>query len=368
MRIEPEALHPSTSALLYALPPPRVQPADDPSNPGLNSRLSPFFWRHGAQAFPPAWHPNGQVTDDVAQAPLPLQADVMNVPPVHAGTRHDVAASGYAQLVRLMPSHRPPQVPLPAHPVRGVVTATQVPRLVELAHDSHSPAQALLQQNPSRQNPLAHSALRLHPSPFLLATHVPFSQTGVLPLQPPQHCALGMHELLQGFCPGGQVAAHVSPPAPQPNGQVVVAKRPLPLQVVRALPTHSLSVRSPTQGPKLRAAGSHVCVPQSLQGRDWFPMQGQPSLALPLQFASSPAIAQLSNGSGGVSPLQGPQTCATQVWVPAWQLPVFVPHARTSPSTQAQPSFGIPSQLASSPPTSQRSRAWGPTAPSHAAQ
>jgi hypothetical protein len=207
-----------------------------------------------------------------------------------------------------MPSHRPPQVPLPAHAVRGVVTATQVPRLAELAHDSHCPVQALLQQKPSRQKPLAHSSFTLHPSPFLLATHAPFWHTGVLPPQPPRH------------------------------------------------------------GPKLRALGSHVCVPQSLQGRVWFPMQGQPPLAVPSQSASSPRNAQLSNCCRAISPSHGPHACPVQVCVPCWQLPVSVPQARTSPSTQAQPSFGIPLQFASSPPTSQRSRARGPTAPSHAAQ
>ena len=93
------------------------------------------------------------------------------------------------------------------------MTATQVPRLLELAHDSHWPLQALLQQNPSRQMPLPHSLFTLQPSPFLLATQVPFSQMGVLPLQPPQHWALAMHELLQGFWPGGQLAAHAVPPA-----------------------------------------------------------------------------------------------------------------------------------------------------------
>jgi hypothetical protein len=146
--------------------------------------------------------------------------------------------------------------------------------------------QVPLQQNPSRQIPLAHSLLALHPSPFRLATHVPLSQIGVLPEQPPQHCELGIHELLQGFCPAGQLVAHAVPVDPQPNGQVVVTKRPPPLQVVRALPAHWRSVVSPTHGPKLRALGSHACVPQSLQERASFPMQGQPSLALPLQLAS----------------------------------------------------------------------------------
>jgi hypothetical protein len=32
--------------------------------------------------------------DDVAQEPLPLQADVMKTLPVHAGTPHDVVVPG----------------------------------------------------------------------------------------------------------------------------------------------------------------------------------------------------------------------------------------------------------------------------------
>ena len=111
------------------------------------------------------------------------------------------------------------------------------------------------------------------------------------------------------------------------------------------LPTHCLSPRSPTHGPKLRALGLHVCVPQSLQGRVWFPMQGQPLLAPPSQSASSPRIAQLSNCCRAISPSHGPQICPAQVCVPCWQLPVFVPQARTSPSTQAQSSLGIPSAI-----------------------
>jgi hypothetical protein len=102
-------------------------------------------------------------------------------------------------------------MPLPAHSVRGVVTATHVPRLAELAHDSHWPVHAPLQQNPSLQMPLAHSPLTLHPCPLGLAMHLPFSQIGRLPPQPPQHWALGIHESLQSFWPDGQLAAQPAP-------------------------------------------------------------------------------------------------------------------------------------------------------------
>jgi len=39
--------------------------------------------------------------------------------------------------VRLTPLQVPPQVPVPLHGVRGVVTTTQVPRLDALTQDSH---------------------------------------------------------------------------------------------------------------------------------------------------------------------------------------------------------------------------------------
>lgn len=60
--------------------------------------------------------------------------------------------------------------------------------------------------------PLAQSVpAPLQLSPFGFLTQVPFEQTGVLPLQPPQHCASGMQALLQGFCPVGQFEAQAVP-------------------------------------------------------------------------------------------------------------------------------------------------------------
>lgn len=133
----------------------------------------------------------------------------------------------------MSPSHWPAHLPLPQGD-RGVVTGTQVPRLAVLRHDSHCPVQAKLQHTPSdEQVPLAHSVLTLQASPFLLAMQVPFSQTGVLPPQPPQHCASGIQAPSHGFCPAGQLPAQVVPPGWQPNWHDIVVEgehAPLPLQ------------------------------------------------------------------------------------------------------------------------------------------
>jgi len=80
-------------------------------------------------------------------------------------------------------------------------------------------------------------------------------------------------------------------------------------------------------------------------------MQGQPSFATPLQLASSPAVAQLSEAAGRMlQALHFPVD--KQVSVPAAQFP-FAPSALQaragSPTTQVQPSFAVPLQLASSP-------------------
>jgi hypothetical protein len=107
-----------------------------------------------------------------------LQANVENVLPLHWELPHDVVVPGKTQLVRLMPSHRPPHVPLPAQGVRGVVTATQVPRLPALAHDSHWPVHALLQHTPSTHRPFRHWAPFEQAAPRApSALHVPWASS-----------------------------------------------------------------------------------------------------------------------------------------------------------------------------------------------
>jgi len=104
------------------------------------------------------------------------------------------------QDIRLLLLQVPPQVPLPVQGVRGVVTKTQVPLLADVLHDSHCPLQVALQHTPSAQTWLAQSLpVPEQVSPFGLPTQVPFEQTGVFPLQPPQHAEVAMHPLLQAF-------------------------------------------------------------------------------------------------------------------------------------------------------------------------
>jgi hypothetical protein len=78
------------------------------------------------------------------------------VPALHIEAPQDMLASGNVQLVRLVPSQRPPQsVPAPEHfwraPRGSPVTAEHVPFLLSSPHASHGPAQALSQQTPSTQ-------------------------------------------------------------------------------------------------------------------------------------------------------------------------------------------------------------------------
>ena len=124
-----------------------------------------------AQVALPVWHPMVQViVVGVEQEPLPLHsAAVVAVPAVHeAAAPHDVALVGNTQAVRLVPSHCPAQTPVPPHGARGTVTATQVPRLAALRHDSHCPLHAALQQTPSEpQTPLEHSLAPAHAVPLL---------------------------------------------------------------------------------------------------------------------------------------------------------------------------------------------------------
>src|SRR6187402_3507851 len=97
-------------------------------------------------------------------------------------------------------------------------------------------------------------------------------------------------------------------------------------------------------------------------------MQAQPSLGTPLQLESSPRTHE-SRGAGGTAPVHSPNASFTHVLVPNAQMPMSVvdPHGCVSPSTQVQPSFGMPLQFVSSPRT-QESSAPGPTASWHAPQ
>ena len=105
-------------------------------------------------------------------------------------------------------------------------TATQLPALPAAAHDMHVPAQAVLQQTPCAQTPLAHSPPPPQTAPSGLRPHDPLPQT-----------AGGAQS-----ASAAQVALHAA--APQRNGKQEVAA------AVRQVP-------APSQLP----AGVKVVVP-----------------------------------------------------------------------------------------------------------
>jgi hypothetical protein len=132
---------------------------------------------------------------------------------------------------------------------------------------------------------------------------------------------------------------------------------------IRQKPAETPCVQTPLLQP------SSVQATLSLQAVATLPgVQAQPSLGTPLQFASSPVVAQESLAAGGISPAHIPQVRFVQVCIPDWQFPVSLPHVRVVPLTQLQPPLGVPSQLASLPAVLQSSAAAGATAPTHADQ
>lgn len=85
------------------------------------------------------------------QDPVPAQVSAeVRVPPLQVWLRQLVSPPGKKQVVRTVPSQRPAHAPEPVHGVRGVVTATHVPALLQA---SHWPVQVVLQQTRS-QKPL----------------------------------------------------------------------------------------------------------------------------------------------------------------------------------------------------------------------
>jgi hypothetical protein len=89
---------------------------------------------------------------------------------VQLATEQIVEIPGNApHAVRFDPSHDAWQVPVPEHagrPARGApATAMHDPTLPPTLHASHWPLHAVLQQTPSTQFPLPHSALPPHVAP-----------------------------------------------------------------------------------------------------------------------------------------------------------------------------------------------------------
>jgi hypothetical protein len=182
-------------------------------------------------------HTSGEqfVVTATGHAPAPLQfAAAVATPVAQLAARHDTVAAATA--------HAPPLAHAPVFPHGGAATQrVSVPPAVTGAHRPllppvraaeqalHAVAHALLQQNPSAQNPDVHSLFAAHATP--LALHTP---PGQLTHRPPVHCAPATQ-----FAAVVQVVAHAV--APQMNGvQLVVTAAghaPAPLQVAAAVAT-----------------------------------------------------------------------------------------------------------------------------------
>jgi hypothetical protein len=113
---------------------------------------------------PQTYAPHDCVTR-AGQEPVPAQlAAIVSTPPLQEGARHCVAAPGYVQLAAFEPLQAPPQAdPSDVHAARvpwgAPDTVLQMPSPPLTSHAWHCPLQALPQQNPSTQNPVAHSPL-----------------------------------------------------------------------------------------------------------------------------------------------------------------------------------------------------------------
>ena len=151
--------------------------------------------------------------------------------------------------VSLLPSHFPPQVASdgfvqPVRPATGwpLVSRVQTPALPVRLHALHCSEQAVAQQTPSAQMPLAHfdawAAVQFVPSGLPAQVPVSGSQYGVLPLQVPQHSEIAMQSPLQGFLLPEQVKD--VPPAPVPP--LPVPPLPVPPLPVPPLPVPPLPV------------------------------------------------------------------------------------------------------------------------------
>jgi len=295
--------------------------------------------------------------------------------------------------------------------VRGVVTATQVPRLEALTQDSHCPVQATLQHTPSDPHtPLAQSApVPVQVSPFGFPTQVPFEQTGVLPAQPPQQAALAMQALLHGFCPEGQVDAQTVPPLWQPKAHVIevgAVQAPLPLhnaavvaippvqeaaaphevalvgntQAVRLVPSHwpaqapvppqgERGVVTATQVPRLAVLtqDSHCPLQATLQQT---PSEPHTPLAhsvpaphaVPLVFAGAPPVP------APAPPVAAPPVPAPPVPAPprpplAAVVPAFPPTAEPPEPPAFAPPVPLPPPLPFGVPPDPAPPAWEPPVP-----
>jgi len=126
-----------------------------------------------------------------------------------------------------------------------------------------------------------------------------------------------------------------------------------PLQSLSRLELQSrvAATTAPTQAPQTPAL--QVLVPGLQMPTAMGPqpctapsLQAQPSFGVPLQLASSPGVHASAVFAAILQALQVP---SAQVCFPFAQFPLAPSQARSAPSTQAQPSFATPLQVSSLP-------------------
>jgi hypothetical protein len=193
----------ATPVWRVSVPPFVDQPAVVPySTSPLPARLSVAVATHAAALQKPAlqfasavhvvrqavaaashWYAPHDVVVPATHVPVPLQVDaVFTTAPLHPAARQTVPTACLRQAPA--PSQEPslPQVvaALASHSIRGSVpgsAAMHVPTLPDCAHVWQVPPQALLQQTPSTQKPLPHSAVVTQAVPLpSCGTHAPARQ------------------------------------------------------------------------------------------------------------------------------------------------------------------------------------------------
>jgi len=209
-----------------------------------------------------------------------------------------------------------------------VVVGVQVPFELAMAQDSHCPVHASLQQTPSAQWLVAHSASPLQAEPAALATQTPLLQTGVLPLQPPQQVAIGTQSPLQSF----MAPAHIPLPAAPPADLPPVAMPPVP-------------VAPPLAEPPLGPCRPPFEVPPDADG---VPSPPVPATGPP------PTPPEPPEPPGPTEPPEPTDPTEPASELPPWppELPVTTPLPPDEPVPAVPPRPAMPSALPASASTS----------------
>jgi hypothetical protein len=237
-------------------------------------------------------------------APLPLQAPALVSWPL----LHDAPPQGIPEATC---SHTPPAAQLPVSPQGGLaahwpvgaavpaVTDAQVPSdepVSAIVHAWQVPVQAVLQQTPSTQKPLAHWA----PSP----------PVHVAPLACPR-----VHTPLSQYLPAAQPASftqatHLSP-VQSPLAQSVGTRQSFVLAQGRHEgPPQSTSVSVPSWMPSVQVGATHLLLRQT-SGEVQSVVTSHPThLPAPLQTLPPPSVHAVSAAAFEV-----PQVLAAQVLV-----------------------------------------------------